>query len=502
MITVFNDAKRITLSAWSWPSREVTSQLAANFKERGNAEATIDLLYLNPSHHADLLNSIVRSDLDRFKMVLSTSLAISLRIDGSVDRMQKHNVYVLMHVVNGDGKMKTFFLGFDVPKGNSALSYHLAIKNITAEVLPWDFLLSMTTSLATDGEKKMTGHLHGLWQRMKGEKEETSSEPFTTTWCVGHRLNLGWKATCRLQLIDELIKNVSSVSSYFHQSGEKTRQLAAIASEKNLNVPLHFPEYFEIRWIEFIHNMFYVFLRNWNSVMWHFKSRNEAGFENLWLSRDRICLAAFVCDVLTILKIFQKTFQSQFISILHLPSKRNKLFEDLKSLKTTPLDNGWEQLLLKSMITSSDGNITLRNHELLTGSRFRSGPFTFSSADRSHVIDSLIENLTGYFNEDIDIQNGLAPLLDLDTNVSFDLLNRCHSIIVPEMDFEVFCTEYFEAANLFNAEEKKEALINICKLEKNSLQRFTTLKTALARAYSIKPHSADVENIISKLRFL
>lgn len=43
-------------------------------------------------------------------------------------------------------------------------------KTVT-EILPWDQLLSMTTSLVTDGEIKNTGHINGLWQRITEEKE-------------------------------------------------------------------------------------------------------------------------------------------------------------------------------------------------------------------------------------------------------------------------------------------------------------------------------------------
>lgn len=114
MIHVFNDAKRITLSAWSWPSREVASQLAADFKAngcQGTVKNNIDLLYVNPSHHVDSLDCIVKSDLERFESCILRALAVSLRIDGSVDRMQKHNVYVLIHLINELGKMKTYFFG-------------------------------------------------------------------------------------------------------------------------------------------------------------------------------------------------------------------------------------------------------------------------------------------------------------------------------------------------------------------------------------------------------
>lgn len=35
MLSVYRDAKKITLSAWSWPSRLVADQLSTNFKEKG-----------------------------------------------------------------------------------------------------------------------------------------------------------------------------------------------------------------------------------------------------------------------------------------------------------------------------------------------------------------------------------------------------------------------------------------------------------------------------------
>ncbi|XP_037049072.1 uncharacterized protein LOC119083454 [Bradysia coprophila] len=485
------------LSSWSWPSREVACQLAANFKATGTAGANIDLLYINPSHHSELLNCIVQSDLKRFESVLSSSLALSLRLDGSVDRMQKHNVYVLIHVITDVGEVKTFFLGFDIPVGNSALSYQKVTQNIVDEVLPWESLLSMTTSLVTDGERKNTGHLTGLWQRLKEEKEEISEGPFITIWCVGHRVNLGWKSTCQLPIISDVIRKIINVSSYFHQSGEKTRLLDAIATEKNLNTPLHYPKYFEIRWSEFTHNLLYVFLRNWNAMMWHFKSAKETHFENLWLSRDRIRLVAFLCDVLTVLKTFQKTFQSSTISILHLSPKKIKLMEDLTSIKNKQLENGWEELLLKQTVTATDGCISLVDHKLISNDRLRSAPFMFTTENRNEIIDSLITNLNEYFDVDATVQNGLAPLLELDPSATYDSLNICHSIIIPEMEFDVFRIEYYEAANLLNIKDRKDSLQSVLKLEQTSTKRFKVLKSALARAYAIKPHSADVENIIN-----
>lgn len=199
------------------------------------------------------------------------------------------------------------------------------------------------------------------------------------------------------------------------------------------------------------------------------------------------------------MKTFQKTFQSSTISILHLPSKKIKLIEDLALLKSTTLENGWEELLLKETVTATDGSISLRDHKLLSNNRTRSGPFTFSTEQRNEIIDLLINNLNEYLDVDADIQNGLAPLLELNPSASYDSLNRCHSIIIPEMESEVFCIEYYEAANLLNTKDRKDSLQSVLKLEQTYTKRFNVLKLALARAYAIKPHSADVENIISKL---
>lgn len=72
-------------------------------------------------------------------------------------------------------------------------------------------------------------------------------------------------------------------------------------------------------------------------------------------------------------------------------------------LKTTPLDNGWEQMFLNEMVTSSDGKCILRDYQFSSKSRLRSGPFTFSNSHRTIIIDSLIENLNVYFDEDAHI---------------------------------------------------------------------------------------------------
>ena len=60
MVSVYNDAKRLTLSGWSWPSRVVASQRGCNFvynEQCSTAVDEVDLQYVNPSSHRMFLTA-------------------------------------------------------------------------------------------------------------------------------------------------------------------------------------------------------------------------------------------------------------------------------------------------------------------------------------------------------------------------------------------------------------------------------------------------------------
>lgn len=74
------------------------------------------LYYITPTQHAQFLDSIVQSDIDRFASSLMNSLAVSVRVDGAVDQTADHNVFVMANVVNRGASMQTVFLGFGIPE--------------------------------------------------------------------------------------------------------------------------------------------------------------------------------------------------------------------------------------------------------------------------------------------------------------------------------------------------------------------------------------------------
>lgn len=107
MLTVFNDAKRGTLSAFSWSSREIAFLKGAEYERAGNVVhekfefKRKDLQCLFPDHHNDLLNCIVVVDKPDIKTRI---------LNGSVDRTQKHNIHVMLNIIDDEGDTRHLFV--------------------------------------------------------------------------------------------------------------------------------------------------------------------------------------------------------------------------------------------------------------------------------------------------------------------------------------------------------------------------------------------------------
>lgn len=74
-------------------SFEISGDSTLNKSQKFNSD------YLTPHNHAIFIDAIVQSDLSQVKSSLRQALAVSLRIDGSVDRTGLHKIYVMAHVV-------------------------------------------------------------------------------------------------------------------------------------------------------------------------------------------------------------------------------------------------------------------------------------------------------------------------------------------------------------------------------------------------------------------
>ena len=114
MIEVFNNCKRGTISAWPWPSIHISNIMSSEF-DMGSPHVTYNpspgiFSYVTPMQHADLLSYIVSGHKPELFNQIKSALAVSLAIDGSVDRFQLDNKYVkcrLLHLKEN----KRIFLG-------------------------------------------------------------------------------------------------------------------------------------------------------------------------------------------------------------------------------------------------------------------------------------------------------------------------------------------------------------------------------------------------------
>lgn len=120
--------------------------------------------------------------------------------------------------------------------------------------------------------------------------------------------------------------------------------------------------------------------------------------------------------------------------------------------------------------------------------------------DRKEIIETLSTKLEERIDFDRETQEQLQPLLEICQGIDPDILEFAHSCIIPDLNVNDFVSEYLLASNSLSEDERKDPLKSILRLEQHFSHRFPTLKIALARTRVIKPHSADVERMISKTK--
>lgn len=187
--------------------------------------------YVTPINHREFLSGIVEVDLPKLKNKLKSCIAVSLRIDGSVDRNQIDNIHVLVKVVTSEGNSELIFLSFEEPESRGVRGYYDAVKKSVNHVIPWDDLLGLMPSIVTDGASINSGDKNGLWSILEKGRADL---PLIKVWWVVHRTELvSEKFTANVVEIKKNIEACASISSYFYQSGLRTKEFKKIADQNN-----------------------------------------------------------------------------------------------------------------------------------------------------------------------------------------------------------------------------------------------------------------------------
>lgn len=119
----------------------------------------MNLQYVSPNYHLELLSSIVQSDYE-FKEKLSTAYACSIRIDGSIDRTHIDKIYVMLKVITKEGKPQLYFLGVGEQTERGAVGLMAAVKKAMLNNLGKDgyvMVMKKISSICTDGTNENSG---------------------------------------------------------------------------------------------------------------------------------------------------------------------------------------------------------------------------------------------------------------------------------------------------------------------------------------------------------
>lgn len=167
MIQVFSDAKCLTNTAHTWPSRYVAGEASSTYDSLSQNKSiisdSINLQYINKPSHSMLMTSIVESDRHAFQQKIADCVAISLRVDGSIDFTHIDNIYVMAKLINADGSSKSVFIGIAEQSERLAKGLFKTVKAaLTAAFDESDTIFRKISSVCTDGINVNSGDKNGL----------------------------------------------------------------------------------------------------------------------------------------------------------------------------------------------------------------------------------------------------------------------------------------------------------------------------------------------------
>lgn len=507
MIQIYADAKILTVAAWNWPARYVTNEASNHFEFENPKQSVIpknlSLHYINPVKHLEIMECIVTTDIKFLQNTLADCLAISLRVDGSIDRQQKDKIYVLGKVVTKDGNAVLMFLGMDEQTERGAVGLFRTALNAMEKMFSKEFvyqcIMPKMSSICTDGTNVNTGERGGLWTYFENAIAQANSRiPLMKIWCVAHRSNKTFEDISKHDnTIAELISKLSSIASYFHQSSVRTVRLKEIAAENKVNY-LTMPKEFEIRWTEYTFNLFKAILTNWNALVFYFGESQDAtakGFLVFLASPYKLKALTFCADVLYIFKRFQKQLQSDSLILPNFCEIVRKTIVIYNDLIDNPLIGGFEQKLSNQLEERDDGKLYLKGIELEEERVGRRQPLEISEL-RRNVIRALMGRLKVRLqDENEELLSVIEGFLTFDKNSD---ITKVHDLIAKDLDLSALNLQYIDLSNSQDDVKKQvpQQLLRFLRTE-NRIEHFHEISIVIARIIACTPHSADCERTIS-----
>ena len=270
-----------------------------------------------------------------------------------------------------------------------------------------------------------------------------------------------------------------------------------------------FPAYFEVRWTEYVHQLLNAVWINLPAVLTQLKQScdNDArAFAHKWTEVGRLRLLVITIDVLWLLSRMQVALQRDTCTVFDINREAALLRDNLSSLKSDALVGGDEEKFNKLLCqqTTANGQVYhFQGHQLWQKFRRsnKHNAFVTDQRDVSAIRVELVMSLLNFMSERLPETefSTLQPLQKLNANISDDELRRCHSALLSDMPLKDFVCAYKEAAKSI---EQQDLTVRQLLVKTLKNQQWKCLSIALARVIAAKPHSADVERLISSYNCL
>ncbi len=162
------------------------------------------------------------------------------------------------------GEESLYFLGFDEPKERGAEGALMAIKNAVEKSVTWGNLFLSISSATSDGTNMNSGSVSGVWTKLSQM-----------------RVHLGIMFLLQLLKLHYLIRDASSLASYFHNSGVRTCELHKVAHDNNLKI-LRLPRYFEVQWSQYTGQLLRSIMSSIRAILLYLNTNAGTGAWDVW----------------------------------------------------------------------------------------------------------------------------------------------------------------------------------------------------------------------------
>lgn len=189
-------------------------------------------------------------------------------------------------------------------------------------------------------------------------------------------------------------------------------------------------------------------LRNWRILVKYFtiklqeeKDSKANVIYKVLTDINKLKLLCFLTDLGYFYSRFQLQIQCDDLVIFDVEERRNGLIKNIENLRKAPLVGGWEELIIKEIITENNQNsnktiIKLKDIELFDKSNLRRQKknrnlYVSEDGSFSAVRNDIIEHLLNYVSERLDIMewNFLKPLAIISEHTTDEELSKSHDLI-------------------------------------------------------------------------